>query len=282
MKPKLRRTGVVMLVLVLAGIIGMWLAAWLQQKRAERLFLLVSALQVGESTPSQSQELAQFFTTIPNSENCDPSGCKFSLSAVNFLMNDHGDVRWFNSSFLRRLGVRPAGVWAMVTVKNGRVQNVHSEAFYESTGRAWIYARFDTIESFTPEERCEYVSLQRHPGYLVVPGHMTGAMGGAYLRTAITPEATPSQRQRARFINFGCMTGLRTCTLGSSDLAGIAGPFMPLAYEDLNADRTWAQGHAKEYEAFLGKCYSEGFGGIREARETRDGNTGKPWDIHDK
>jgi len=242
-------------------IAGMWFTAWLQQKQAERLFSRVSALRVGESTFAQSQELSRSFESTPNSEKCDPSECRFVVDTMNYLMDGYGSARWFNSSFLRRLGIRPAGAWADVTVKNGRVQHIHSQVFYEAVNRFWIYAKVDSVTSFTSADECSYLTLQRHPGYVVLPGHVTSLnMSGASIKAVITPQATPTQRARAQFVDFHCMTALRSCAAKSSDLAGIAAPLMPLAYEDLESDRVWEQENSKKYEAFLTKCESESFG----------------------
>ena len=228
-----------MLAIVVVVIAGMWFTVWLQQRQAERLHSLVSALRVGESTFAQSQELSRSFESSPNSEKCDPSECRFIVDAMNYLMDGYGSARWFNSSFLRRLGIRPAGAWAAVTVKNGRVQDIHSEVFYEAVNRFWIYAYVDSIASFTSADECSYLSLQRHPGYVVLAGHVTSLkMSGASIKAVITPQATPAQRAHAQFVDFHCMTALRSCSAKSSDLGGIAAPLMPLAYDLLPSIRT--------------------------------------------
>jgi len=260
MKWTLAKAGTSILLVLVTAVAGMWFAAWLQQKQAERLFLLVSALRVGDSTFAESQELSRSSKTTPNSEKCEPSECKFAVGAMNFLMDGYGSTRWFNSSFLRRLGIRPAGAWAVVTVRDGIVQNIHSEVFYEAVNRFWIYAKVDSVASFTSADECSYLSLQRHSGYVVLAGHVTSLnMSGASIKSVTTPQATPAQRARAQFVDFHCMTALRSCSAKSSDLGGIAAPLMPLAYEDLKSDGLWERENSKKYEAFLTRCESESF-----------------------
>jgi len=126
-----------------AGIVGLafvitvalfWLLACHQRKTFEELAKQFSALQVGNSTFTDAQQLADRYRPYVRTaqESCTAHSCEFRVLLANFLVDRSysrpPDGRWFNLRLFRRLGIRPAVAIATATVEDGKVRKVNFAA----------------------------------------------------------------------------------------------------------------------------------------------------------
>lgn len=264
-----RRLGTAALMLGLAiaiCFVSLWLLARYQRASFEELAKQVSALQVGKSSFIDAKQLADRYRphvrTTP--ENCDAHSCEFTVILTNFLVdrakNRPPDGRWFNFRAFRRLGIRPALAVATATVKDGTIQEVRFDAAYEGTRGEWLYAEWTSMIEFPPMLRCQILTQQRHPGYVVSTGRAaTADMPGRYVSVTFGKVINDTERNRCEHIKFDCMTNVSEC---GKDIPLAARAFMPLISQDVIDDDALRRSDPEKYATSIDQCLRESQGRV--------------------
>jgi hypothetical protein len=229
-----------------------------QQARLQELASRLSFLRVTESTFADSEQIRLLYKTEAaiDGENCSASSCKFRILLVNFLVDRRTekppDGRWFNLRLLRRLGIRPAAGLGVVTIKDGKVQEVRFSATYESAQDEWIWAHWSGVAQFSPVLKCESDLLSHHRSYVVRTGRSAmNSMNGPYTSAEFQSEANRRDRTRCQSIRFECLTSLSEC---AGDVSKRARAFMPSIYQDLVDDEAAQRADPQRYWAAEREC----------------------------
>jgi hypothetical protein len=255
-------------VAAVVGVIGMWFLARYQQIKFKDMSTHVSTLRVGASTLADAEALHRFYKSRATIDEwkCEAGSCKLRIELANFLVNRfpnkimEEDTLRINTHFLRRLGIRPAMAISEVSISNGKVKQVDFSATYESPIGFWVWSAWHAMDEFDRVLKCQSLYLQRNPNY-VVQSFPTGSGGfhGRVVTAFFQPQASPDEQSRSRYIRFGCMTSPFECT---KDLSFGAGPFMPLVYQDILAERADRdanpQEYSKAYKAYEDCVYGSG------------------------
>jgi hypothetical protein len=219
-------------------------------------------LHPGESTFSQVEEFSRQYQSQATIEiengPCTPASCEVDITLANFLARpSYGLERptyrhWLNTSFFRRLGIRPAEARLFVMVRQNKVEVVYFSAAYESTTGLWTVASWGEFAHFKQGFECEIEAIQRrHPDYLLDYEYGPGqAHQDIFVSACFRKEASEEERKRCRLIRFSCMTSLSDCAKDRS----AADRLMPQIYHDLLEDEAIRKADPERYSDTLWNC----------------------------
>jgi len=237
----------------IVALLGLYVSCWVNQRKAEKLFSRVFALRVGESTFDEAQALWKEYGSLPgfSDQKCDRSECTFEIARWNFVSEHRIDWK-----VLRALGIKPDLAYATLTIANGKLSNTEFNLLYESEIGFMVVARVDSVESFSPKFLCGYLSLQRHPTYVVSRAHRSGGIFGEEIEVSLAPGAPESARKLAQAINWNCMTAVFACEGFSRDMTKGLQAIMPAAYAEFLRDREWENDKRfQDYPQLVRDCH---------------------------
>lgn len=198
-------------VFVLIGICGIaviFLGAKLHQLRAERLHSKLVLFRVGVSTFDEARSLANDYkhNLELQSKDCTTVDCRFVIRLTNFRF-----PVFYDAPLFWKVGLRPAGVVATVSVRNGTVSYADFGVFYRTQHGYWLESSFHAANELTMYDRCGE-NLGRNSQYAVTGGFITnGDGGGQFVQVAFGKAVSDEQRARATDVRLGCITAVPGC-----------------------------------------------------------------------
>lgn len=233
------------------AVLVMWSLARYQQTKFEDLSTRVSTLRAGESTLADAETLHSFYKSRATIDEwkCEAGSCKLRIVLANFLVNlssgkPENSFR-INTHLLRMLGIRPAMAMSEVFVSDGKIKEVDFAALYEHPRGDWIWGTWNAMDVFAHALKCQGLTLQRNPHYVAISDRSKyWDLNGPVVSGLFQPQATKDDQSRSRYIRFGCMTSPFECI---KDPSSGAGPFMPLVYQDILAERAARDANPQEY-----------------------------------
>jgi nitrogen fixation-related uncharacterized protein len=253
---------VLAIIIAVIALVVMWSLARYQQAKFEDLSTRVSALRAGESTLADAEALYRFYKSRATIDEwkCDGESCKLRIELANFLVNCFPDkimvedTLRINTHFLRRLGIRPAIAISEVFVSNGKVKQVDFSTTYESPIGFWVWGAWHAMDEFDHALKCQSLKLQRNSNYVVQSfPNGSDSFHGRVVTAFFQTQASPDEKNRSQYIKFGCMTSPFDCT---KNLSLGAGPFMPLVYQDILAEKAIRDAKPQEYSTAY-KAYED-------------------------
>jgi hypothetical protein len=181
---------------------------YLLKRAAANLVHDVAGLTLGESTYADAKQIATSYRRfrVPawgaestSTDTCTPEKCLFMFDLSNLVIS-------------RVNLVRPAILRATVAVNNGRVSSV-GIVFWG--GRGGVHGVF--VEE-----------AERFSNHAIGAYSFPTPVGKPYLRVAVTPHASDSEKQHAFTIDVDCLASWRACD--------VACDYLPLAWQDWKKD----------------------------------------------
>ena len=186
------------------------------RRRGESLLVSLRKLHVGTSTLEDAQPILVTYNAekIPPSSDCASGDAAFGILVSNDTINRFGE----RHPILLKAGVRPWGVTATLTFKGGRLCEFRYSPSALLLGSQYplrisslTNPRLIEIEGQTSVEAPESNENYQIRSFqnLLRGSRESGVHLG--LRAVITPNATPSDFQRALTFDLSCFTSLRGC-----------------------------------------------------------------------
>ena len=212
----------VAIVVITAGLLCIATATYVRHDnesrvgRAKALVRNLQQLQIGKSDSTMAAAIAAEFGNAPPPPNFGGRYPKENCAARDHLedctyfisMNDSPvETALLKHPSLPRFGVRDWFGHAQISLASGTVVRYSFWVWYKASNGRW--RGFGAGES-QALPRYEPVQAYISDSYCVRRIDMRGESGFG-LESALTPAATPDERQRASHIDFGCLAQNRGC-----------------------------------------------------------------------
>ena len=228
------RTGKLILLLLIGIPLSTWcalrvsmvVAVW----RANELLLRVKQLRARESTFEDAMRLADDYArhVYYRGEPCSSKNCSIDILLGPGWTEPPAFI--YEIEFLRTVGIRSARFAGSVEVRDGHVVgtgfSVWAEAKKCAPGGQWLIVRTELTDHFSKSDYYfgHQSGLDEHPNRIVSKPHLTTPGGGQVLETAVTPDATSKEIERAFDFHLSCLSSLMGCV----ELRDL----LPAAWED--------------------------------------------------
>lgn len=172
------------------------------KRRAESLLNSMRALKLGQSTMQEVQPILQSFNA---QESGYDSGCPTADAAYSIrISNDAIGYLGLHVPVLRRAGIRPWGVVALLTVARGRLCSF----LY---GAAWVSNEPGAEKKVTTFMEPVGTATISHPNYRI--DYYSSSHGLRGLRAILTPQSTEEETKRAFTYDLSCFATFHGCQL---------------------------------------------------------------------